>query len=80
MEAVRDFINVLSYPWWSFTLSLVLFWLMLRSKKLWTKKGGVLLFAGLTVFLGASVIDPNFRLVVAKPDNVPIPLRFSATR
>ncbi len=72
MEAIRDLINLLSYPQWSFTLSLVVFWLMFRSKKLWTKTGGVLMLAGATAFFCASLLDDNFRLIVSKPDNVPI--------
>ena len=72
MEAVKGFINALSYPWWSFSLSLVAFAWMCRSKWIWTKKGAVLLFSCMTAFLLASSLDPNFRQVVTKPDNVPI--------
>jgi len=72
MEALKSFINILSYPQWSFTLSVVLFTAVLWSKKLWTKAGGWLMFVGITVFFLLSMLDPNFRVVVAKPDNVPI--------
>jgi hypothetical protein len=72
MELVKHFINVLAYPYWSFTLTIVLFLVMLRSKSLWTKRGGLILLAVGTLFFLASLLDPNFYLIVAKPDNVPI--------
>ncbi len=72
MESVKAFVNTLSYPWWSFSVSLVAFYFALRSKKLWTKAGGWALMGGLTVMFAVGMIDPNFREVVAKPDNVPI--------
>ena len=72
MDALKGAINFLSYPQWSFTLSLVAFALMFRSRRLWTRAGGWALLAVGTGFFVASLFDPNFRLVVAKPDNVPI--------
>jgi hypothetical protein len=72
MEAFRNFINVLSLPQWSFTLSLVAFVAAMKTRFLWTKKGGlVMLVVGTASYVGA-MLDPNFRSVVAKPDNVPI--------
>lgn len=72
MELVKRFINTLAYPYWSFSLVILGFWLMLRSKRLWTKRGGlVLLLVGTGYFL-VSLLDPNFFKIVAKPDNVPI--------
>jgi len=72
MEFLKHFINVLAYPYWSFTLVLIAFYFMLKSKKLWTKKGGIgLLIAGVLFFV-LSLLDPNFYKIVAKPDNVPI--------
>ena len=72
MDFIRNAINVLAYPYWSFTLSIVAFFLMLRSKRLWTKTGGLVLLAVGTLFFILSLLDPNFRSIVAKPDNVPI--------
>ncbi|TNF77814.1 MAG: hypothetical protein EP299_04230, partial [Acidobacteria bacterium] len=72
MEAIRDLINFFSYPQWSFTLSLVVFAVMLWSRKLWTIKGGLLMLVVGVAFFCLSLLDPNFRQVVAKPDNVPI--------
>ena len=72
MDFIKHAINVLAYPYWSFTLSIVAFFLMLRSKRLWTKTGGLVLLAVGTLFFILSLFDPNFRSIVAKPDNVPI--------
>ncbi len=72
MEAIKSFINWLSQPQYSFTLVILVFFLTLRSKWLWTKKGGLTLLIGGTAFLVISLFDPNFRSIVAKPDNVPI--------
>jgi hypothetical protein len=72
MDFVKNAVNVLAYPYWSFTLSLIGFFLMLRSRTLWSKRGGqILLIAGVLFFI-LSMFDPNFRLIVTKPDNVPI--------
>ena len=72
MEAIKDLINYLSYPKWSFTLSLVVFFVLLRSKRLWTRSGGLMMLLASIVAFCLSLLDPNFRSVVAKPDNVPI--------
>jgi hypothetical protein len=72
MESLKHAVNVLAYPYWSFTLSLVVFLLMLRSKSLWTRRGGQALLAGSVAYFILSMFDPNFRLIVTKPDNVPI--------
>jgi hypothetical protein len=72
MEAIKNLIDFLAYPQWSFTISMVAFVLMLRWRALWTKTGGILaLIAGIALFI-AALADDNFRLIVGKPDNVPI--------
>jgi Cytochrome b(C-terminal)/b6/petD len=72
MELVKRFINTLAYPYWSFSLAILGFWLMLRSKRLWTKRGGLALLLVGAGFFVVSLFDPNFYKIVAKPDNVPI--------
>lgn len=69
---LKHAINILAYPYWSFTLSLIAFYFMLRSRALWTKRGGLVLLAVGVVFFLLSLLDPNFYSIVAKPDNVPI--------
>lgn len=72
LDWVKEVINTLSYPHWSFTLSLIAFAVALRTRFLWTKRGGwTLLIAGGMLY-ALSFFDPNFFAVVAKPDNVPI--------
>ncbi len=72
MDALRDFVNWLSKPTVSFTLSVLGLVLMLRSRKLWTKRGGLVALAVGVAFFLVSMLDPNFFLVISKPDNVPI--------
>ncbi len=72
MEAIKGLINFLSYPQWSFTLSLVGFVAIFWTRKLWTRAGGWLMLAVGTAFFLVSLLDANFRLIVTKPDNVPI--------
>src|SRR5215203_5421159 len=72
METIKGIVNFLSYPQWSFTLTLVAFALMLRSKRLWSKTGGLAMLAIGTLLFILALLDPNFRSIVAKPDNVPI--------
>jgi hypothetical protein len=72
MDFLKHAVDVLAYPYWSFTLSLVAFYAMLRWKGLWTKRGGMVLLVLGTLFFLVSLLDPNFRSIVAKPDNVPI--------
>jgi len=72
MEALKNFVNFLSYPQWSFTLTLGIFGWLVWSKRLWTKAGGLAMLAVGTVLFLLSILDPNFRVIVSKPDNVPI--------
>ena len=72
MDAIKGLINYLSYPQWSFTLSLVGFAAIFSSKRIWSKAGGWLMLAAGTAFFCVSLLDYNFRKIVTKPDNVPI--------
>ena len=73
IERVKDFINWLCQPDLFLTLATVIFVLMLVGYKVWTKP---LVFWTIFVLfcIGyfASMADPDFRSIVAKPDNVPI--------
>src|SRR5204862_718024 len=40
--------------------------------KFYTNRTAVIIFGGMIVFFGLSVLDKNFRLIVSKADNVPI--------
>ncbi len=85
MNAIKHFINVISAPQIMFTMILVVFFFIfppndfffrlnqrLKIYLLWTKKGGILLFATLIAFFAFGLTDGNFRLIVTKADNVPI--------
>jgi hypothetical protein len=72
MEGIKHFVDILAYPYWSFTLSLIAFYFMLRSRSLWTKRAGLIMLAVGVGFFVLSLFDPDFKSIVAKPDNVPI--------
>ena len=72
MDAVKEFVNWLSLPHLSFPLTIILFLLMLWSRWIWTKAGGLVSLAVVAMFFLVSILDPDFRSVVTKPDNVPI--------
>jgi Cytochrome b(C-terminal)/b6/petD len=72
MQAIKNVINWASGPTVLFTLATVGFILALRNPKVWTKRNAVIAFSVAAVFYFVSMFDPNFFLIVAKPDNVPI--------
>ena len=85
MDAFKSIINSLSEPQIMFSFLVLVFFFIfppsdklyrihkkLRLDLLWTNVGGVFIFTGLFVFFGLGVTDENFRLIVTKPDNVPI--------
>ncbi len=72
IEPIKSAINFLSYPQWSFTLSLVAFVVMVKSRRVWSKAGGVVMLIVVGGFFVLSTFDKNFSQIVAKPDNVPI--------
>jgi len=85
MEAIKLFINHISAPQIMFTSILCLFFFIfpptdglynfhrrLGLNKLWTNKGGIVIFSVLFLFFLFGLTDENFRLIVTKADNVPI--------
>jgi len=84
-ESIKALINNISAPQVIFPVILVLFFLifpptdwlqrinkLLKLDKIWTKTGGMIIFAVLIMFFLFGLTDANFRLIVTKPDNVPI--------
>ena len=72
-EAFKKAANVLANPWLSFLLATVGLLLLLRFRRYafnWYVGGLVLLVQAVVVAWGMK--DTNFRLIVGKPDNVPI--------
>ena len=72
MTGLKSFINWLASPAIAVTLSMLSLVGAMFCKPLWTKKGGLVLFATLLGGFAFSFTDPNFRIVATTPDNVPI--------
>ena len=76
-EFVKDFVDWLLGPKIYFFLSVIGFWAMIQFRAFWTQAwvaGSMLVFA--IVFFALGLSDPDFREIVAKPDNVPISIMF----
>ncbi|MEO8432718.1 MAG: hypothetical protein ABI592_14505 [Acidobacteriota bacterium] len=72
INALKRAINFLSAPQYLVTAMLFGLLIGLRSKFLWSKRGGLLLFLLIAGGIGLSYLDPNFAAVATLPDNVPI--------
>jgi hypothetical protein len=72
INALKSVVNFLSAPQYLVTAMLVLLLVGLRWKWLWSRKGGLFLFALIGGGIGISYLDPNFAAVATLPDNVPI--------
>jgi hypothetical protein len=75
VESVKHVINVLSSPFYFFTIVTVMLFLSVNTrlaKYVWTKKGGLIGLVFVSLFMGLSMRDPNFRIIITYPDNVPI--------
>jgi hypothetical protein len=72
-ESVQHLVNAATKPYWFMLICAVVFVLMFVLYRWWTKPvvfGAIFLL--FCVFYFGSVSEPNFRSIVAKPDNVPI--------
>ena len=85
METLREIINHVTQPQIAFTAIVAVFFFVfppndffynvhkkLGLHNLWTKNGGIAMFAVLILFFLFGFTDENFRKIVTKPDNVPI--------
>jgi hypothetical protein len=72
INALKSVINFLSAPQYLVTLMLIGVLAAIHWRPLWTRKGGIVLFAALGGGIGLSYLDPNFAAVATLPDNVPI--------
>jgi hypothetical protein len=72
-EAFKGLANVLANPWLSFSLASIALMLMLRFRRYvfnwWV---GLVVIALEAAVVRFGMWDPNFKLIVGKPDNVPI--------
>src|SRR5262249_37497285 len=70
---IKDIINFLSDRRILIGMSAVLLLGSLKyPRKFYTKRSAMYVFGAMFLFLILSVFDQNFRLIVTKPDNVPI--------
>ena len=73
MNAIKDFVNLFGNPRYFFLLSFMALVFIVWKREVFTKTAmGYGLMAFLAVFFGFGLFDENFRLIIAKPDNVPI--------
>src|SRR5262245_14533384 len=73
MDFFKRIVNALSNPTVYFILTIVLLGAYLRFRNLLTRPAVAMTFLiGSIAFFCVSMTDPNFRLIVTKPDNVPI--------
>ncbi len=72
-DSVKHIVNAATEPQYFLTLSFIVFILMFVLYKVWTKPiVFAIIFIGFLLGYFGSMADPNYRSIVAKPDNVPI--------
>ena len=72
VEAIKHAVNLVTTPPVFITLATVFFFVALRQRAFWKPRVALGAAAGGAAFLGVSMLDPNFALIVKKPDNIPI--------
>jgi len=72
INSLKDLVNALTDPRIFITVAAILFLLALRSRGFWRARPAAFMGILAVAFLGVSMLDPNFALIVKKPDNVPI--------
>ncbi|HEY6546760.1 MAG TPA: hypothetical protein VI589_02605, partial [Vicinamibacteria bacterium] len=71
-DILKGTVNALTAPWLFITLASAALFLSLKYTAVWKPKVMGALGLAAVVFLAVSMFDPNFALIVKKPDNVPI--------
>src|SRR5438094_193972 len=70
---IKEIINAITAPYFLITAAAILLLVSLKyPQKFYTNRSGMIVFASMFAFLGISILDPNFRKIVTKADNVPI--------
>jgi hypothetical protein len=72
VDGLKAFINFLADPKIFLTLASIAFLASLKYKGFWKPKVALALGVLGALFLAVSMLDPNFALIVKKPDNIPI--------
>jgi hypothetical protein len=71
-EALKQTVNFLTAPPIFITLATVVFLLAMRYHAFWRPRVALAVGMAGAAFLAVSLLDPNFVLIVKKPDNIPI--------
>src|SRR5262245_32839642 len=72
MDFIKPAVNWLSDPTRLLPIAAILCLISIRVPAFCSKKGGLIALGLVTGFMGVSLLDPNFRIIVTKADNVPI--------
>jgi hypothetical protein len=72
VEALKGAINFLTAPALFISVAAIVFLVALPRKAFWKPRVALILGVLALAFVGLSMLDPNFLLIVKKPDNVPI--------
>ncbi len=72
INTLKDVVNALTDPRIFITVVAILFLLALRTRAFWRTRPAIVVGVLAVAFVGVSMLDPNFALIVKKPDNVPI--------
>jgi hypothetical protein len=72
IDRLKDVINALTAPEIFLTVAAVVFLWALFNRGIWRARPAMIIGILAVVFLAVSMLDPNFALIVKKPDNVPI--------
>jgi Ca2+/Na+ antiporter len=72
VAGLKDVVNALTDPRIFISVAAVLFLLALRTRGFWRPRPATIMAILAVLFLALSMLDPNFALIVKKPDNVPI--------
>ena len=72
VNALKGVVNSLTNPPIFITLVAVTFFLVIGRRAFWRPRVGLAVGVVAAAFMAVSTFDPNFRLIVAKPDNIPI--------
>ena len=72
MQFLIDAVNWLTQPPILFSLALIVFFIALRSRWVWTQRFMMIWMGILTFFFAAGSFHPHFRSIITKGDNIPI--------
>ncbi len=72
VEGFKSLVNGLTTPWLFISLATLLFFASLKYKAFWKPQVALGAAIAAALFIAVSLLDPDFALIVQKPDNIPI--------